>query len=230
MTLVSAGITTNAAILTDGLVLHYSMDNDAVSGSVLTDNSNEGNDGEIYGATTGANGIKNEALFFDGTDDYVSGPDDSSLDVENALTVSLWTYRTGTGDQNPRVWTKGGWNTAYSFLQDGGFIDGDESMSFNVTDSGGTTHQIDDSNAIPLDTWTHYVGVYDGEEQRLYRDNTVVASTTWSDTINTNAGDVFISRNAGAESDFFEGRIDEGRIYDRALSDSEIQTLFEEGG
>ena len=214
---------------TDGLVLHYSMDSATISGDTLTDESSYNNDGTINGATTGVTGVENEALYFDGTDDNVSVPHDASLNVGSGLTLSLWTYRTGRGGVNPRIWQKESFNSGYSFLQDGSINDGDQSMSFIVADSNNNDYRIDDTQAIPLDVWTHYVGVYDGGEQRLYRDNTVVGSTTWSDTIHKNTGDVAIGSVNGSD-DVFDGRLDEFRIYERALSDSEIQTLFEEGG
>jgi len=228
--IVSAGITTDFPVPTEGLVLYLSMDNDTVSGSTVKDQSGVNNHGEMSGPTTGTNGIRYESLSFDGIDDYVTVADDTSLRIEYNLTVSVWTYRTGPGAQNPRIWAKGEWDDGYSFLQDNKYIDGDLSMSFNVCDGNGNEQQIDDSEPIPLNEWTHYVGVYDGNEQRLYRNNQIVATMQWSNTIQRNPDRCAISRgNQGKNQDNFEGRIDELCVYNRALDDSEIERLFKDG-
>jgi hypothetical protein len=73
-----------------GLVGYWNMDDNDIFSSTLYDKSGSGNDGTIYGATSGVNGKIKQALSFDGTDDYVEVTDNSSLDITDAITLSAW--------------------------------------------------------------------------------------------------------------------------------------------
>ncbi|HYK50479.1 MAG TPA: LamG domain-containing protein, partial [Terriglobales bacterium] len=77
--------------------------------------------------------------------------------------------------------------------------------------------------ALTTNTWTHFAGTYDGMTLRLYVNGTQVASRAQT-------GPIAISTNAlqiGGDSiygQYFPGKIDEIRIYNRALSATEIQS------
>ena len=74
----------------DGLVAEWHFDEG--SGSVLVDSSGNGNDGVINGATW-VGGVSGSALSFDGVDDYVEVPHDSSLDFGYGdLSISSWMH------------------------------------------------------------------------------------------------------------------------------------------
>ena len=70
---------TKADTWTDGLVGYWSFDGQYIEEATSTDQSGEGNDGTIVGATPQA-GIIGQALSFDGVDDYVNMGNDSSWD------------------------------------------------------------------------------------------------------------------------------------------------------
>ena len=59
-------------------------------GSTAGDSSGNGNDGTLVNGPVWTSGIIGGALEFDGTDDRVSVPDDGSLDISGAITVSIW--------------------------------------------------------------------------------------------------------------------------------------------
>jgi hypothetical protein len=80
-----------------------------------------------------------------------------------------------------------------------------------------------------IDNWHHLVGVYDGRYYRLYRDGAVVAETENSFApTQVDAPWAVGGRSATTpeETRYFEGFIDEVRIYGRALSDEEVRALF----
>ena len=75
---------------------------------------------------------------------------------------------------------------------------------------------------LPLNTWTHLAATYDGATLRLFVNGTQVGSRALTGALLTSTGVLRIGGNA-IWGEFFQGRIDEIRIYNRALSPGEIQ-------
>ena len=73
-----------------------------------------------------------------------------------------------------------------------------------------------------LNTWTHVASTFDGAVIRLYINGVQVASTAFSGTMVPSTGALRIGGNSLFVTEYFTGRIDEVRIYDRALSAAEI--------
>jgi hydrogenase maturation factor HypE len=93
---------------------------------------------------------------------------------------------------------------------------------FNAaTDSSGEKGTVG-STALPLNTWSHLAGTYDGATLRLYVNGVLAASQPYTGSIITSSGALRLGGNA-VWGEYFTGRIDEVRIYNRALSQSEIQ-------
>jgi len=78
--------------------------------------------------------------------------------------------------------------------------------------------------ALPLNTWTHLATTYDGSALRLYVNGALVSSIAASGNIVTSNMPLRIGGNAIWGDEYFKGRIDEVRLYNRALSQAEIQT------
>jgi hypothetical protein len=74
--------------------------------------------------------------------------------------------------------------------------------------------------ALPLNTWTHVAATYDGATLRLYINGAQVSSQPHSGAIVTSTGALRIGGDSAGE--YFQGLLDEIRIYNRALSPSEI--------
>lgn len=205
------------------------------SGSgIYANDSIDSNDGVLRNGSTACSGglcpnrgdgVYGGAVRFDGIDDNIKVENDPYLNPENAITISLWIYRNSTGTPNPRIISKTGWNNQYSLLDDGDYIDGDNSMSFNLADSGGVNHQIDESNSIPLKEWTHYTAVYPYKENKmsLFRNGRQVASKNIGDIrINQRNGILSIGRNTGS-NDEVNGTIDEVKIWDTGIRPKRIR-------
>lgn len=79
------------------------------------------------------------------------------------------------------------------------------------------------SPQLPLNTWTHLAATFDGATLRLYRNGTQVATRAASGTIITSSNPLRIGGNT-VWGEYFNGRIDEIRIYNRVLAQSEFQT------
>ena len=94
---------------------------------------------------------------------------------------------------------------------------------FNTaSDSSGERGTIG-PNALPLNAWSHLAGTYDGATLRLYVNGVLVVSQPFTGSIVTSTGALRLGGNS-LWGEYFTGRIDEVRIYNRALSQSEIQT------
>jgi len=77
--------------------------------------------------------------------------------------------------------------------------------------------------AVPLNTWTHLALTFDGGNERLYVNGTLVRTAAVSGAMESAYGALRIGGNA-VWGEYFRGLIDEVRIYNRALDASEIQT------
>jgi hypothetical protein len=86
---------------------------------------------------------------------------------------------------------------------------------------GGNTNLFA-SGALPVNSWTHLAATFDGATLRLYVNGVQVASQARTGTLTTSNAVLTIGHNIFGER--FIGRIDEVRIYNRALTAAEIQT------
>jgi hypothetical protein len=88
-----------------------------------------------------------------------------------------------------------------------------------------------ESDNIPANQWTHMFITYNGSVGKLYRNGTQVATDSpigefydWSETVYIGAATA--SPDTGTWTDYFNGSIDEVRIYNRALSADEILAIY----
>ncbi|HYH01113.1 MAG TPA: LamG-like jellyroll fold domain-containing protein [Terriglobales bacterium] len=198
-----------------GLVAAYAF-NEAAGVSTV-DASGVGNNGTIFNATWNTAGRYGAALSFNGTNGRVDIPDSASLDLTSGMTLEAWI----------RATTLTSWRTVLLKEQSGGLVYGLYANSDtnrpsahvyigNETDTRGTTQ-------IPLNVWTHVATTYDGSVLRLYVNGTQASSRTLGGNILSSSGMLRIGGNT-VWGEYFSGLIDEVRLYNRALTASEIQT------
>jgi PKD repeat protein len=206
-----------------GLVARWKLDEGA--GTTASDCSGNGNDGVIHGAAW-ADGKIGKALSFDGQDDYVEVPDSDSLDVTH-LTIVAWIYPRSYPPHlyHAGIVGKGGYDmrTGYETLLSYAFGQGGEAKTFELD----TNWDQMNCGPIPANTWTHAAATYDGALGTLFV-NGVQRNQESLAAIVPNSSDLYIGvRTPGnAFVAYFDGIIDEIRIYNRALSASEIQDLW----
>jgi hypothetical protein len=205
---------------------------DEGSGSVVTDSSGNGYDGIINGATW-TTGISGGALDFDGVDDYVGIVNSSSLDNLNALTFEAWIY--------PRVnahWHVISKGTGSKRLYSEAYM---STLDLTGRVRYQPTHAYAKSidNIVTLNSWQHVVMTWSTTDDtlRVYHNGSEVSYSSLSAGAGTIEDDSSHPYTIGARSDlstgcFFNGIIDEVRIYNRALSAQEINDIYtgEEGG
>jgi hypothetical protein len=198
------------------LVAAYGFEEDA--GAVIFDASGFGHSGTISGATRTLSGRFGRALRFDGINDLVTVADSTLLDLSAAMTLEAWILP-GDVRQNWRpvlVKERPGGYTYAMFASSNGNV-----PSGAIETATGTTQTRGPSRLI-TGTWTHLAVTYDGVLLRLYVNGLQMSARAVSGNILTSSGALRIGGDlAGGE--YFEGFIDEVRIYNKALTAGEIQ-------
>ena len=198
-----------------GLVAAYAF-NEGV-GLVSGDASGNANTGTLTNGPVWAVGKNGGALQFDGVNDRVRVPDANVLDLSTASTFEAWVY--------PTV-APSGWRTIVQKEVDAYLLMASSNQNRPV--SGGTFDGVCCTNvsapaALAVNTWTHLAATYDGAQIRIYVNGTQVAAVARTGTYEQNNNPLWIGGNA-VYGEHFQGRIDDLRIYNRALSSTEIQT------
>jgi hypothetical protein len=197
---------------------------DEGSGSTAYDSAGS-NDGTVYGATW-TTGQIDGALSFDGSSDYVTVGDKDDLE-QQAFTLSFWAQLNNPSGSFQGGIAKGyifGSSTEYSYKLD--FHLGEARANItNTSDTGfGITGLVVNSD---WHMWSMTVGV---GTITLYKDGAFVNSIGYTGTIDyakSHNNFMIGARDSGSYS--FNGKIDDVRFYDGALSAEEIWQLYQEG-
>jgi hypothetical protein len=197
-----------------GLVAAYSFN--AGSGTTLADGSGNGNNGAISGASWSASGVYGGALSFDGVNDIVNVADSASIDLTTGMTLEAWVY--------PLELTS--WRTILAKETTGGIVYalfGNSSFDRPVGEARTSIlYDVAGTAKLPINTWSHLATTYDGANLRFYVNGTLVATRAATGDIATSSGALRIGATT-VWGEYFRGLIDEVRIYNRALSASEVQ-------
>jgi Concanavalin A-like lectin/glucanases superfamily len=195
------------------------------TGTTVSDKSSNSNDGTIYGAVW----IENE-LDFDGVDDYVSIPDDNSLDVTDEITILVWVKPYSFTDNSYGGIIHKGYSgdpaqaTAYGLCVN---YSTDQPRFFLSTADGYGQSLIGNSSLL-IDKWQHIAVTYKSGDARIYRNGFLDASTTSiTGAISTSTNSLTIGKRS---SFYFDGQMGEMAIYDKVLTEQEIKEYCEQGG
>jgi hypothetical protein len=224
------------ADLANGLVLHLKLDE--TSGQVAVDSSGLAHDGTLQGfaETPWSSGIIDGALAFnpDGAagDDVVLVLDDGTLDFATSMefTLSAWANGDPAQESGGPLICKGTGAGGEQFAIDvfNGY------RFYGWTGATPPVYILGSGGVGPDNTWQHIVGVFSRSLNRvkLLVNGVEVASATPPATIVQNSHEVSIGSRQGASGPYdlnFGGRIDDVRIYNRALTPREIKSLNEMG-
>ena len=207
--------TRTAVAVPSGLVAAYGFDEG--SGTTVTDASGSGNNGTITNANWAASGKYGKALQFNGTGALVTIPDSASLHLSSGMTLEAWVDPSTVNANWRDVIYKGNDNfyleatSSNASHPDAGLI------------AGGSYADAYASTALPANTWSYLTETYDGSTLRLYLNGTQVASIAHTGSIATSTNPLQIGGDS-LYGQYFAGLIDEVRIYNRALTATQIQT------
>lgn len=212
-----------------GLVAHYTFDGAGVSATTVNDVSGNGNNGTIVGSAVPALGKIGQAFDFNGVDASISTSyNPTSL---TSFSVSFWLYLNDTPDSDfERVI-----DTQDSGPEDGfDFVFGTaaaselDNLAFVVKNGLTSTVNIKTSD-LSNQTWYHIVGTFETNSAKLYLNDVQQGVTDTSCSMSTSASSLTLGKRAASSSNFFNGRLDDVRVYNKVLTSVEITRLYNLG-
>jgi hypothetical protein len=207
---------------------------DETSGTTAGDSSPNRNHGTVNGAAAWVAGNIQGALQFDGSNDYVSLPIGRLIQSLSSATFAVWANYSQQGGAWQRVFDFGTGETVNMFLTPaiGGSNTGN--MRFAITTGGAGAESQFTAGSRLATGWHHIAVVIDGDTRnvQLYLDDAVVASGT-TNTLPRDLGNTtqnWLGRSEYGADAYYQGLLDDLRIYDRALTAEEIATAMAGGG
>ncbi len=200
--------------LQKGLVGHWKFDGDAKDATPFANN------GTVTAATltTDKKAQTNRAYSFDGSTAYMSMGSASSLNTGTTISVSAWFYPTSNAVYQPIVSkVPAGFATGWEMANSSGV--------YRVTLRNSTLNI--QTTAVSLNQWHLITFTYDGTTLTLYADGVSVGSTTGSATPDS-AANFMVATRAADISNKFSGSIDDVRMYNRAISATEVAALYKQ--
>jgi len=215
-----AEITATYADVASGLISRYTFDTDARD----TQGANDGS--LVNGAFVADDAARGKVLSLDGTDDYVDLPAGSMTAGRSELTLSMWI--------KPDEWVVG--NTIWDEFAESTYWQCSITQGYWYTrdSSTGTTGPRNNDISMPTiasGTWHHLAFVYSvsGSNKAIYYDGALhTSSGTSVDTLTSDRDGARIGGTPDSWQDYYDGMIDDVRLYNRALSVNEIALLAEE--
>jgi FtsZ-binding cell division protein ZapB len=201
--------------LSSNLLAHYSFDGHAL------DSSGKENHATSNGVTVAFNrfGHENNALAFDR--DYVLTPDFSSI-LDKELTVTGWLYRNEDSKAIEQVF-EALTNVWEIFLET---VDSKSGEILQVNHSGDRRYRVH-SQEIPTNEWFHFATVITDKEQSIYINGALVDSIPHSGPLGVRTA-FRIGRDYEGKIQYWNGAMDDFRIYDRGLNQYEVEDLFQD--
>ena len=211
--------------ISSGLVGWWKMDEASWNGTAgeVKDWSGNGNNGVRVGDATTAAGKFGNGGSFAGTSDLVDCGTGSSLNATNAITLATWVYPTGSGYRGIISKMDASTNGNGYILR----VDPDNNINFILNNSGSRVGEPDDVS-ISLNTWTYVVATFDGINRRIYFNGELQNTFSGGAIGSTSYRYIIGAYEWGVEAGpyYFTGKLDETRIYNRALSDREVRDLY----
>ncbi len=189
------------------------------SGSA-NDISGNGNNGVNYGATLTAdrNNTPNSAYQFNGISNYIQVANNSSLNLQNSLSISLW-YSTLNLNTYQRLVDKTTQGSSDSWLLDHYQTNQVRLITANV-------NSLSIQPFTTIDTWVHLVVTYDGSNVKFYKNGVLVNVIPVVGINGLNTNPVRFGTNSNISSYFLNGKMDDVGIWNRALTQTEVSGLF----
>ncbi len=211
---------------TTNLVLWHTFDGQKLNNTTSTDSSTRGNDGSLGGSSglqvnpQPVRGKIGQALRFDGTDDTVGVNDSSSLELDDYITASAWVYPTNSLNSYRMIIVKrGACSTVnyefYTFNGELRFFLGNNEYLTGYT--------------LALNTWQYVAVTFDDTTNSLkfYVNGAEVNSQNATDAMTANSEYILIGGVSGLCNAFWQGSIDDVRIYNRVLSATEVRQIYD---
>jgi len=220
-----------------GLIAYYPFSGNA------NDASGNGHHASVHGAVlvTDRNGSVNRAYGFGGIDDYLEVPHSPLLQPATQISICAWInpvafyhglcqgndiVHKGVADHEAgcyllRYVDNGPSNDCYQIN------DLEQHFALGITFDDYDRRYLHGVRRVRPNQWQFIVGTYDGSSMKLYVDGVLDATMQTSGALRANTRNLFIGKDDHPDWPYpINGRVDEVRIYDRALSATEVWTLY----
>lgn len=220
--------------VSSGPLLSWSLDESSwtgVAGEVLDASGNALHGTVLYGAGTAssapalpqvnAQGTCGYGVFNSGSSQYVQRAHSSLLNLQGSFTIGLWV--------KPRTLPASGLMSILSK---------DENYEFHLNPNGtinwwwqttdNATHQFNSSTALTVGAWNHVLIRFAPNDQRIYINGNLAGQANFSGTPLANSDPLQLGADQAAAGRYFDGELDELRIYSQALSTAQIAALVTE--
>lgn len=205
------------------LKAYYQMSNG--TGTTLTDNSGNGNTGTLIDSPewklSGCFAGSRQALSFDGTNDYISVPDNASLNMGTGnFTYEFWIKKSNSGTRYDIINKQ-----ATSGNHDLSILISENNQAVFYTKGADNEHIVTSIQTIPTEIWTHIAGVRDGTSLKVYV-NGVLDNTspgTAQNISNTHVMLLAANYTVDGITGFLNGQLDEVRIWNTKRTKVQIR-------
>lgn len=214
------------AVVDPNLILWLKLDE--ASGSTASDSSGNGNHGILENMNPNTDWVPGQianALDFDGGNDYVDCGNDASLNITGAVTVTAWIKLADAGIDQKVAGNQDGIAGGYKMT-----VYSNNKVEFEIRDSGNNAvlnRNEPGGTVLTTDVWYHVAGVYfQGNYIRTYVNGDLDRPMSTASVLGSTSGDLILGRESFDTLYFFDGLLDDVRIYDRAMSGAEIGALY----
>lgn len=206
-----------ANVAEEGLVAYWPFDEG--TGKAAADVTGNGHDGKFAGAPKWVDGKFGTALEFDGEEDHVAVADDAELAIEENITFMAW-FSPSDVLTSRRLMVK---NNSIFVIFDFGNKD---SIDFLVKPNN--TFAESTTTDWKIGEWYHFAGTFDGKMMKVYVNGKLEGEKANNVPIAPSNLELWIGGDDfGRPTDFFPGTIDEVRLYEKTLTEAEIQKVME---
>jgi hypothetical protein len=209
----------DAPTITDPLVANYTFSGNTDDSSPYKNNAN------ANGAQVSKDRFDNanQAFSFDGASNEMTA---SNSEQQNSdfTSIAFWINAKNipaTGEAF--ILSNGGWQERWKIS-----LPSHGKLVFTTNNSSGISDMDSGGSSITPGAWTHVVMTHDGVNDKIYFNGLEVASKAVAGTLNSTTHPLGIGYNPIDGGNYFEGSLDEIRIYNIALNDAEVAALYAE--
>ncbi|MBN2315586.1 MAG: LamG domain-containing protein [Sedimentisphaerales bacterium] len=201
---------------------------DEASGSAAYDSSGNGNDATFIGDPQWVDGHFAGALEFDGSGDYLDCGDDSSLAIGEAVTIAVWIKVYALGMDHKIGGNQDGSHGGYKMT-----VYSNNKVEFEIRDSANAStlnRNTAGGTELETDVWYHVAGVYsqEGGYIRTFVNGALDREMATTSVLGVSPGHLYIGCEPYNTSSYhFNGVMDDLRLYNAALEDTEILAVME---
>jgi hypothetical protein len=203
---------------------------DEGSGNSAFDSSGNGITGTLVSEPVWSTGKSGFALTFDGSLDYVDLGNPAALQLTGGMTVAAW-VNTRSLARNGRIISKSGGGGLLGWSLN---VETYNVFEFSIARDVNTQVWVDSTGGVPLNSWVHVAGVYEpGSAMRIYINGILNNSQTagipasqFNAPVNVRIASLADGLNGPCSTCRFDGTIDDVRVYNRALTGTELSQLY----